>query len=269
MVRESVEGILEAHHAIDNGLQDLADIILDMARNGGGTIPANVVNRYNKYFKSSRDLKVVLLKRNSSYAYYDARSNCFGIAQKTLNLSKARETVMHELSHFIDQTARTKPDTETATLPRLKFVDLALYFYRATEMQARLTEYSYRIKRNPKLAKYKIRDRQTNLHVDDMEIVLQMVERANFYNNSDPSWAMVVGLAYAIALNKSMRRNNTTTISAIADRLSNYIKIEKMTEEDFDMRKNSVIKFCQKRLRSFISKALKIKYDALQTNQPK
>lgn len=267
MVQESISKLLEYHHTIDDGLGTLADDILLIARHGGGTISADVVNRYNKYFQTDKDLKVVVERRSSDNAYYDRINNVLGIATKTLNSVKAKEIVMHELSHFIDQNARKKFDTEVITMPKLRFVDMALYFYRVTEMQARLNEYANRIKRNPMLAKYKITSKQTSLHIDDMYYTLKMVEGADFNNSADPSWAMVIGLAYSFALSKAMRRTNTISSNDVRGRFTNYINIDNLTEQEFNNRKASVSKILRKRLRVFTHKALKIKGDAIQTNQ--
>ena len=270
MVNECVSRLTEVRHVIDGRLGKLADMIIMTAKYGGGDISCEAINSCNPYFQIDKPLKVSVQRLpasvNASF-YYEIPE--IAIDPKTMRRADIRDIIMHELSHFVDNSSRTKTDVDNIVYPNLEFINQCMYYYRPTEIQARLVEYANRLRRNPFFIKLKITDTRVNsaLHINEMQQFLDMVKNARFSRILSPEMALVIGLFYAEASKRAMRRHGTDKVEDVKDYVKRLSDYKNISEQEFESRKQTMVKIYEKRLRSMMNKALKIKYDAMTANQ--
>lgn len=259
MVMECVSMILEHHHSIDKSLEKLAELIDEKYHEGGGFISTEEINAINPYFSVKSPLVVSVVSNDEFVASYNVKTNEIEINEKKYNGKfSSKETIMHELSHFIDLNARTKPlNPPTQYTPNgpidlpVKFSNDILYFFRPTEIQARLTQFTYFLKSNPDCAKKDLSsfENEKVLKADYMSTLIEIVEGSDYYKASGE---IVQILANSASYNRVKKRGGGYERSAFLDNMS---------ESEFNVQKQKIISILKKRLKSFKQKALKIKYD--------
>lgn len=261
MVTECVSMLLERHGAIDEKLEGLADLIIAKYEEGGGIISANEINSINPYFKTAKPIKVTIVDGGASIASYDYKTNEIEINKQRFNSRySAKESIMHELSHFIDLNARTKapnpPRQFSTNGPKdihATFANDILYFFRPTEMQARLTQYAYFLKEHPEFASKKLimHENEKVLKIGYMRTLLAIFNGAQYNSPSEDIVQMVANIA---SYDRVEKRGGTYSNSAFW---------EDMSKKEFILQKEKISKILTKRLKSFVNKAAKIKYDCL------
>lgn len=261
MVMECVSMILEHHHAIDKSLEKLADLIDEKYHEGGGVISVEEINSINPYFSVNSPIVVSVVSNDEFAASYNEKTNEIEINEKKYNgRFSSKELIMHELSHFIDLNARTKPiNPPTQYTPNgptdlpVKFSNDILYFFRPTEMQARLTQFTYFLKSNPDCARKDLTsiENEKVLKTEYMSILIEIVEGTEYYKTSGE---IVQILANSASCDRVKKRGGGYERSAFLDGMS---------ESEFNVQKQKIISILKKRLNSFKQKALKIKYDMM------
>lgn len=266
-IREIVAGVItEVRHVINDSLEKLAKKVIKLAYKGGGTIKASYVNKLNPYFTTNKDLKVVVeFSHNDELAAFYQDENKIVITTKGLIVYNEilLSTIMHELSHYIDQTKRTKGATDICVNNSDDLKDRCTYLFNPSEMQARLVEYATQLKKDKNLVNLKVEDDNTRLFITQMRKYLSLLRFAKFNPNTAREVKGKDILEWVSAhgeIAKAIRRLNTRDIPTIT---KNSIICNNgfVNEADFLKRQQAVLRLYEKRLRNFTHKALKIKYD--------
>ena len=265
MVEECVKRILsEYHHSIDNSLEKLAELIIDKYENGGGEISADEINSINPYFKVSKPLTVVLVNDDDAgfVATYSKNNNEIEInTDERFHFgNRLKETLMHELSHFVDNNLRTKPYANVQSFAPddpgdvpTKFVNDILYYFNPSEIQARLTQYKYFLERQPQMVKQSIKNHFSEkvLKLDYMETLISIVDGCVYGTKSEDIIQML---------------GNAASNSRVKKRGGDYDQtafLNGMSFHEFYLQQQKISRILKKRLKSMTQKALKIKYDAM------
>lgn len=260
MITECVQRILEYHHAIDDSLEKLADVIIDKFQKGGGNIDADIVNSINPYFKSVKPL-VVIPSYENYIASYDREANEIEInAGRYISPSKMKEAIMHELSHFVDLNMRTKPSDpafklsdygETDTMARI--ASDIIYFFSPTEIQARLTQFKQFLKNSPAQSRERLTEpfNEKCLRLSYMEDLLKIFGDCRYGCKSED---IVQIVAYSTSFSRIRRKGGDVENAAWG---------ESMSEREFNEQKEKIGRILEKRLRNMWQKASKIKFDVI------
>jgi hypothetical protein len=260
------EVITEVRHVISDSLEKLAKRVIKIAKIGGGKISAKYVNKVNPYFRTDKDLRVVVEPPHDDVlaTFYKDESK-IAVSSTALNYygDILLSTVMHELSHYIDQTKRTKEATDICVNNSDGVKDRCTYLFNPSEMQARLVEYATQLKKDKNLINLKVEDDNTRLFITQMRKYLSLLRFAKFNPNTAREvqgkdvleWVCEHG-----EVARAIRKLNTTDVSTLT---KNSIICNNgfVNEADFLKRQQAVVKLYEKRLRNFTHKALKIKYD--------
>lgn len=265
MVEECVKRILsEYHHSIDSSLEKLAELIIEKFEEGGGEISPEEINAINPYFKTDEPLAVTPVDGDqvNFIASYSKRNNEIEInSDRRFHFgNRLKETVMHELSHFVDSNLRTKPNSMAQRftpngendLPTT-FTNEILYYFSPTEIQARLTQYKYFLERQPQMAERSIRDEYAEnvLKLGYMQTLVEIVDGCEYGTNSEDIIQMLGNAASATRVTK---RGGDYDQSAY---------LNGMSFNEFSTQQQKISRILKKRLKSMTQKALKIKYDAM------
>ena len=235
MVKECVGHILEYHHVVDSSFEKLADLIIQKFDTGGGEISADLVKSINPYFEINTN---PIFHKNG----------------------RTKESIMHELTHFLDDNKRTKPkvgalsfDKDSVNDTRTEFVNDILYYFNPSEIQARLTQYYYFLKQNPYMVSSDIQsyDNERVLKIGYMETLLEIANGATY---GKPSEEIIQALAYAASYSRIRKREG---------HVGNSAYMEGMSEDEFNEQKNKITNILSQRLEKMKKKALKIKYDMM------
>ena len=263
MIKECVNRILlEHHHSIDGSLEKLAELIIEKFEEGGGEISPEEINAINPYFKTNKPIVVVPVDGVNFVASYSKTTGEIEInTEKRFHFGgRLKETLMHELSHFVDTNLRTKPYTNTQIFTpggpsdtSAKFVNDILYYFSPTEMQARLTQFKYFLERQPQMAKRSIKDHfnEKVLNLDYMETLISIVDGCVYGTRSEDIIQMLGNAASNARVKKRGGSYDQTAF------------LGGMSEQEFDEQQKKISRILSKRLKSMTQKALKIKYDAL------
>ena len=257
MITECVQCILEYHHAIDSSLERLAEIVISVSEQGGGIISTDQIAKINPYFKA-RDLNVTIENGTRDVASYEHKTNTLYVSNSSsfYRNGRLKEAIMHELSHYVDNNLRTKPDftnkkysddTEAAELSN----DI-LYYFSPTEMQARLTQYKYFLEKYPFYARKPLtfKEAENVLHLEYMQDLIEEVENEEF---EDSYFGIVHRIVYQESVKRTQRRGEGTPGFLYGFR----------NENEYNSQKNKLISRLTKKLSLFSHKAGKIKFDAL------
>ena len=187
IITECVQRILEYHHVINQSLESLAEMVLSIAEKGGGVIPANEVAKFNPYFDGA-DLNVAIENETGNVASYEHKTNTLYVPNSSsfYRNGRLKEVIMHELSHYIDNNLRTKPDfANKRYYDDAEAADLAndiLYYFKPTEMQARLTQYKYFLEKYPFYARKPLTFKASEnvLHLEYMQDLIEKIENEKF-----------------------------------------------------------------------------------------
>lgn len=262
MVAECTERVLsEVRHRLDSGLRNLAKLAIEVANDGGGSIPANLVNNLNPYFKTDKPMQVIVKKAEDRFedASFDSKNMILSIVPRMLKSKKLLSVVVHELSHFVDQEKRTKTDTDNLC-HRHPFFNNCTYIFKPTEMQARLAQYGELIEGSPWHRRLKIDDSRTGLAIGSMENFLESIKNARFTPAMiNYPMALVAWISIAESAKRVMRRHGAEEFNDIRDLVDTAFH----GRADFEKKKASIVKLYEKRLSVFKHKALKIKYDVI------
>ena len=260
------EVITEVRHVISDSLEKLAKRVISLAYKGGGKIKASYVNKLNPYFRTDKDLRVVVEFPHDDIlaTFYKDESKIEITTKALISYNKnLLSTVMHELSHYIDQTKRTKEATDICVNNSDGLKDRCTYLFNPSEMQARLVEYATQLKQDKNLVNLTVEDDNTRLFITQMRKYLSLLRFAKFNPNTAREvkgkdvleWVCSHGeIAKAIRRLDSRDVNTITKNSIICN--NGFVN-----EADFLKRQQAVVKLYEKRLRNFTHKALKIKYD--------
>lgn len=259
MVTECVARILEYHHVIDSSLEKLAEMIIEKFNEGGGAIPHSIANSLNPYFKSDKDLMVAIEEKPNCVASYEQETNTIFIngSSSFYNTERMKEAIMHELSHFVDQNMRTSQDFSGKRYSdkedAAKVTNEILYYFRPTEMQARLVQYKYFLEQYPfyrrKPLSYK--HSENVLHLDYMADLIDEVENEDWYYSH---FGIVHRLAFMESKRRAQQRGGNSTPGFARGFNS---------EKEFNSQKDKIVNRLKKRLDIFAKKAAKIKYDMM------
>lgn len=260
------EVITEVRHVIDNSLMKLAKRVIKLAKIGGGTIKASYVNKLNPYFKTDKDLRVVVEPPHDDIlaTFYKDESKIVVTTTAMMSYNEyLLSTIMHELSHYIDQTKRTKEATDICVNNSDGLKDRCTYLFNPSEMQARLTEYATQLRKDKNFVNLKVEDDNTRLFITQMRKYLSLLRFAKFNPNTAREVKGKDVLEWVCShgeIARAIRRLDSRDIGTVT---KNSIICNNgfVNEADFLKRQQAVIKLYEKRLRNFTHKALKIKYD--------
>lgn len=261
MITECVQRILEHHHAIDDSLEQLASLIIDKFKGGGGNIDPEAINAVNPYFKVTTPLKIIPVRGVNYVASYSKNNNEIEInSDRNILLPKMKENIMHELSHFVDLNLRTKPRDPAFRLSEYGEVDAManiaddiIYLFSPTEIQARLTQFKQLLKRIPGQSRKDLTEyfNEKCLRLTRMKELLEIFNDCRYGYKSDEIVQMV---AYSTSYSRIIRKGGN---------IDNAAWGENMSEEEFIIQKKKIGRVLEKRLRNMWQKASKLKFDAL------
>ena len=261
MVTECVSMLLERHGAIDERLEGLADLIIKKFEEGGGKITPEELSQFNKYFNCNRPLNVIVGTDGRDAAAYYRETNTIKIDKNSFftRNDRLKEAIMHELSHFVDQNMRTVPDYTgkfyNDSSYKAKIANDIMYYFRPTEMQARLTQFKYAIKKDKSLANRPLSAAESILKIKEMKYLISVLLSERFNNH-------YMGVLHRISFMQSATRAQNR-----GNGISNAGFINGFrSKNDFLTQKEKIIHKLGIKLRNYINKASKIKFDALSEN---
>lgn len=262
MVKECIECILEHHHIIDSSFEKLADLIIQKFNEGGGEISSDVVNSINPYFKTNTPLIVIPSETMNDIASYNQATNEIEINTNPRfhRNGRDKESIIHELTHFVDLNQRTKPRIGFLSFSKTviadtitEFVNDILYYFNPSEMQARLSQYGYFLKQNANAVNSNIYSYDTEkvLKLGYMETLIEIAKGATY---GKPSEEIIQMLAYSASYSRIKNRGGN---------ISNSAYTEGLTIDDFNEQKTKIVNILSHRLEKMKKKAMKIKYDMM------
>ena len=254
--------ILEHHHVIDKSLEKLADLIIQKFNEGGGEISSDVVNSINPYFKTNTPLIVIPSETINGIASYNQATNEIEINTNPRFHGNGRdkESIIHELTHFVDLNQRTKPRTGVLSYSKTgigdtitEFVNNILYYFNPSEMQARLSQYGCFLGQNANAANSNIYsyDSEKILKLGYMETLIEITNGATY---GKPSEEIIQMLAYSASYSRIKNRGGS---------ISNSAYTEGMTIDEFNKQKTKIVNVLNNRIEKMKKKAMKIKYDMM------
>lgn len=260
LIKECVQRILEVHGAIDDRLAGIADIIIERMKNGESKfiLTKNEISQFYPY-KNCPEKLPVLVKKELGVgipAKYSPETGTISVSSDIVLFPKDSvvEVIMHELTHWVnDVESHGGLSRGRITViqegEKERIVKAILYLFNPSEMQARISQFKWALKR--KAPKYSY---ETITHLKYMSKLLSLVENEtyeeyeNSYGESESYGTIVEGLLSERAYYKSSIDGK--------DRYSNF-----MSGNEFNAAKKSILKSLTKKYKKFKSNIDKITFD--------
>ena len=296
MVLESVKKVLaERRGVVDEGIKQLCNYISNWAAESFKNhqsndftdkfiIPAEEVDKYNKYFKSSLPLTIVIGKtsENNFGGEYEKSTNTITISNQLwdyntwefLNKKSILEVVSHELTHMVNLNMFANKTVAHINQTELCGVNISndiRYLFSNTEMTARINGFAQflEIAKPPKII------RKGGIAFDKVTRVKKMEEYINLLKSlryEDENADIIRQLFYMAS---AERKSNTQKIdlSRLSDKDENgvpygeripYMKTE-MPEDVWNRAKEKIIRNLEKKLSLFQQKIAKVFWDYCQS----
>lgn len=293
MVNTCVKNILrEYHHSIGYEYENTIDKLSSFIYHHFGvnvSVPLNMFNVNGKELKLQFESQPPDGDENT-YGAYDSDSHILKIYKNCpKDIEYIKRVVTHELSHAVDKSKRTKTDFDTSdtvnaysdNAKEFQVANTIMYLFRPTEIQARLSEYQSLLKSRPKLTTCYVFNQKNDILNNQKQYVLQkevdnclklkdMYYYFNKLKNYDyTSGELDDGIDYTqvLLLIGSIRRDIFTNRMKEIGKPINQSKFDNgFNHKQFYKIKNNVIRLLHKRLNNMITKARKIKADAIYVN---
>lgn len=296
MVLESVKKVLaERRGVVDEGIKQLCSYISNWAAESFKShqsndftdkfiIPIEEVDKYNKYFKSSLPLTIVIGKTSEDNfgGEYNKDTNTITISNQLwdyntwefLNKKSILEVVSHELTHMVNLNMFANKTVAHINQTELCGVNISndiRYLFSNTEMTARINGFAQflEIAKPPKII------RKGGIAFDKVTRVKKMEEYINLLKSlryEDENADIIRQLFYMAS---AERKSNTQKIdlSRLSDKDENgvpygeripYMKTE-MPEDVWNRAKEKIIRNLEKKLSLFQQKIAKVFWDYCQS----
>ncbi len=296
MVLESVKKVLaERRGVVDEGIKQLCSYISNWAAESFKNhqsndftdkfiIPAEEVDKYNKYFKSSLPLTIVIggTSEDNFGGEYDKDTNTITISNQLwdydtwefLNKKSILEVISHELTHMVNLNMFANKTVAHINQTELCGVNISndiRYLFSNTEMTARINGFAQflEIAKPPKII------RKGGIAFDKVTRVKKMEEYINLLKSlryEDENADIIRQLFYMAS---AERKSNAQKIdlSRLSDKDENgvpygeripYMKTE-MPEDVWNRTKEKIIRNLEKKLSLFQQKIAKVFWDYCQS----
>lgn len=260
LIKECAQRILEVHGAIDDRLAGIADIIIERMKNGVTkfTLTKDEISQFYPYKNCPESLSVLVKKELGIGvpAKYSPETRTIFVSPDIILFPKDSvvEVIMHELTHWVnDVESNGGLSRGRITImqegEKERTVKAILYLFDPSEMQARVSQFKWALKR--KAPKYSY---EAITHLKYMSKLISLVENEtyeeyeNSYGESESYGTIVEGLLSERAYYKSSIDGK--------DRYNNF-----MSENEFNAAKESILKSLTKKYKKFESSIDKITFD--------
>lgn len=296
MVLESVKKVLaEKRGVVDEGIKQLCSYISNWAAESFKNhqsndftdkfiIPAEEVDKYNKYFKSSLPLTIVIggTSEDKFGGEYEKGTNTITISNQLwdyntwefLNKTTIREVLSHELTHMVNLNMFANKTVAHINQTELCGVNISndiRYLFSNTEMTARINGFAQFLE----IAKPLKIIRKSGIAFDEVTRVKKMEEYINLLKSlryEDENADIIRQLFY---MDSVERKSNTQKIdiNKLSDKDENgipygeripYMKTE-MPEDVWNRVKEKIIRNLEKKLSLFQQKIAKVFWDYCQS----
>ena len=260
LIKECVQQILEVHGAINDSLSGIADIIIERIKNGETkfTLTKDEISQFYPY-KNCPERLPVLVKKELGIgipAKYSPDTRIISVSPDIVLFPKDSivDVIMHELTHWVND-AESNGGLSRGRITIMQegekeqTVKAILYLFDPSEMQARVSQFKWALKR--KAPKYSY---EAITHLKYMSKLISLVdnetyeEYENSYGESESYGTIVEGLLSERAYYKSSIDGK--------DRYSNF-----MSENEFNVAKEAIIKRLRKKYAKYKSSIDKNIYD--------
>lgn len=271
LVNECVTRIMEARGALNNCLSGLADLIISRFKAGeeAFTLTKEEIAQYYPYKHVPDFLNVKIQDFMSSNI-----KGSYGPVTNTLRISKslvffmldyhynkeyepqAKTVLMHELTHFVNHF-ESQENTDTMARPlkmdrtdKSKIAKDILYFFDKKEINARVTEFKWDLKRNsiqkPDGSISKLSDYDNTTHLKYMYKLIKLVE-----DDAQPGDDKPLSVVELLLLSRGNRKRQ----------IDGRERMLNPTPEDFENAKKAIVKKLTRAYNEFYQKLAKIYYD--------
>lgn len=248
----------EARGAIDARMGKLAELIWETVQEtikkeeDKFIIDAETINQYQNYFKATKPIEVVIFYNEDKYSdeYSEAALNNnqdkYVLKINTFVIGNEIEpipAIMHELTHLVNYE---KYNVKGLYLTTNQWLNDWYYLYRDTEMNARISEFSYYLKSK----KDKNEPINKSIFSDEYEkiLFLKLMERLLIEIQYDKFWDIEDSMIYIL-----YRTNQLVPIS-------NKVAL---TEKNFQKIAIKIYSWFKKKYDIFYKKACKVLADYL------
>ena len=271
IVNECVTRIMEARGALNNCLSGLADLIISRFKAGeeSFTLTKEEIAQYYPYKHVPDFLNVKIQDFMSSNI-----KGSYGPVTNTLRISKSlvffmldyyynkeyepqvKTVLMHELTHFVNHF-ESQENTDTMARPlkmdrtdKSKIAKDILYFFDKKEINARVTEFKWDLKRNsiqkPDGSISKLSDYDNTTHLKYMYKLIKLVE-----DDAQPGDDKPLSVVELLLLSRGNRKRQ----------IDGRERMLNPTPEDFENAKKAIVKKLTRAYNEFYQKLAKIYYD--------
>ena len=267
VIRECVLHILEAHGAIDDKLEGIADIIINRIKNGDTnfSLTREEILQYYPYKNCPETLSIVARELGPGIsAKYSPSTRKIYVSPNVSLFPKTAilEVIIHELTHWINDTESSGGlsrgrTTKAQEGEKEQTVKKILYLFDSSEIQSRTSQFRWALKRNVPKHYY-----ESITHLKLMYNLISLVKDETYeeyeksYGESESYGTIVEGLLSEKAYYKS-------SIDGKA-RYSNF-----MSEAEFNAAKNAIIKNLSKKYKKFKANIDKNIYDLFSNSSNK
>lgn len=296
MVLESVKKVLaERRGVVDEGIKQLCSYISNWVADSFKShqsndftdkfiIPTEEVDKYNKYFKSSLPLTIVIggTSEDNFGGEYEKGTNTITISNQLwdyntwefLNKTTIREVLSHELTHMVNLNMFANKTVAHINQTELCGVNISndiRYLFSNTEMTARINGFAQFLE----IAKPLKIIRKSGIAFDEVTRVKKMEEYINLLKSlryEDENADIIRQLFY---MDSVERKSNAQKIdiNKLSDKDENgipygeripYMKTE-MPEDVWNRTKEKIIRNLEKKLSLFQQKIAKVFWDYCQS----
>ena len=208
MIKESVLQVLsflnETRGALDSRMKTLAEMIWSRVEKGetNFVIDIQTINQYQDYFDATKPIVIKVINEENAELGGHGKSEIMKYDNRyeiTINLAyvgvtlRPIPTIMHELTHMVNLE---KYNLKKFCVSNDQFINEYLYYFRDTECNARVCEFSYyieeKLEKNEPLDSNLYCQEYTSIHkLDKMYNILWMIYVTD--KNTNPNYALLVG----------------------------------------------------------------------------
>ena len=256
MITECVQRILEYHGAIDDRLMGLAELIIKRVKSGEDkfTLKRNELEQYYPYKNVPESLNVsVQFLKPGAEAAYSQTTNTIKVSPSVRYLSTNEyftEVLMHELTHFVNNNEggenlkKWYPEDLGSNGPGIVAKKIE-YLFDPSEMQARATQFKWRLKNSRGERKFSDFNNVTGLKT--MKTLIDIVENDVQPESDSEPLSVVELLMYQRGNKKSQLDGRTRFLNP--------------SPKDFEKAKKAIVKKLKMAYNVFFKKVSKIFYD--------
>lgn len=208
MIKESALQVLsflnETRGALDSRMKTLAEMIWSRVEKGetNFVIDARIINQYQDYFYATKPIVIKVINEDNAELGGHGKAEIMKYDDSyelTINLAyvgaalRPIPTIMHELTHMVNLE---KYELKDVSLTEDNFINEYLYYFRDTECNARVCEFSYyiedKIEKNEPLDSNLYCQEYTSIHkLDKMYNILATIYNTDIYTK--PNCVLKIG----------------------------------------------------------------------------